>query len=353
MFDHPEFDGHERVLFAQDAASGLNAYIAIHSTALGPGFGGCRFYPYASSADALTDVLRLSRGMTYKAAICDLPYGGAKAVIIGDPKTHKSEDLLLAMGRLVDSLGGAYITADDVGTTLADMAVMRRTTYHTVGASAAAMAPLAVTGYGVYCAIRAADEEILGRSDLEGLKVAVQGLGNVGMPLCGYLHKAGSSLVVSDFDAARVERAKAEFGAKGVGLDEIFDQDVDVFAPCATGAIINDETIPRLNASIVCGGANNQLKASRHDEALARRGIAFIPDYLANAGGVIDFYQESIDDSPQAVLAATGRIYDITRDVLRRAKAEARTPLSVADDIARSRLQAARATAGLATLEGA
>jgi leucine dehydrogenase len=343
MFSHPDYDAHEKLLFAYDAASGLRALVAIHSSVLGPAFGGCRMYPYADETQALTDVLRLSRGMTYKAAICGLPYGGGKSVILGDPRRDKTPELLHAMGRLVENLGGRYIVADDVGTTLADLAVMRAATTYTAAATASAQAPLAVTAYGVLMAITAAVEQSLDRRDLVGLKVAVQGLGSVGMPLCGYLHARGAELVVTDTDGARMARAESEYGARAVAPDAIYEQEVDLLAPCALGAILDDRTIPRLRCRLVCGGANNQLAAAAHDLALRARGITFVPDYLANAGGVIDFHQEAIDDRPEAVLASVERIRDITRDVLERAAATGETPLQVADRIVQERLRQAAA----------
>ena len=245
------------------------------------------------------------------------------------------------MGRVVEGLSGRYIIADDVGTTLADLAVMRAATTHTAAATAAAQAPLAVTAYGVLMAIEAVVEQVLGRQDLEGFRVAVQGLGNVGLPLCGYLRERGARLTVADPDLARAARAKDEHGAEVVDLDAIYDQEVDLFAPCALGAVLNDRTILRLRCRLVCGGANNQLAAAAHDDALAARGITFVPDYLANAGGVIDFYQEFIDDRPEAVLASVERIRGIATDVLQRAIASGETPLRVADRIVQERLQAA------------
>jgi len=343
MFSHPEYDGHERVVHAHDAATGLRAIVALHDTSLGPAFGGCRMYPYADEALALADVLRLSRGMTYKAAICELPYGGGKSVILGDPRRDKTPELLRAMGRLIESLGGRYVTADDVGTTLADLAVMREVTKHTAGATASAQAPLAVTAYGVLMAIEAAVRHYYQRDTLEGLRVAVQGLGNVGYPLCGHLRERGAELVVADVDPARTAKAAAELGAEVVGPEAIYEASVDVLAPCALGAILNDRTVPRLGARLVVGGANNQLAEPRHDAMLAARGIAYVPDYLANAGGVIDFHQESVDDSPEAVLRSVERIRGITAGVLARAAASGETPLQVADRIVRERLQAAAA----------
>jgi leucine dehydrogenase len=338
MFSHPDYDGHEALLFAQDATSRLRALVAIHDTALGPAFGGCRMYPYATEHHAMTDVLRLSRGMTYKAAICELPYGGGKSVIIADPRRDKTPALLRAMGQIIEGFGGRYITADDVGTTLADLMIMREVTRHTAAATAAAQQALPATAFGVFEALRAAAEVCLGRGDLQGLRVAVQGLGNVGMPLCGFLSAAGAALAVSDLDANLCAQAAAAYGATVTAPEDIYAQEVDAFAPAAFGAVLNDATIPRLRCRVVCGGANNQLAEARHDEALAARGVVFVPDYLANAGGVIDFHQETIDDRPEAVLAAVARIGAITRDVLRRAAATGATPLSVTDGIVRTRI---------------
>jgi leucine dehydrogenase len=341
VFGHRDFDGHEGVVFGHDAATGLKAIVALHSTALGPAFGGCRMYPYADESQALTDVLRLSRGMTYKAAICGLPYGGGKSVIIADPKRDKTPALLHAMGRLIESLNGRYITADDVGTTLADLAVMREVTKHTAGATQAAQEPLAVTAYGVLMAIEATVRHYYRQGDLKGLRFAVQGLGNVGFPLCGLLRERGAELVVTDVDPGRTAKAEAELGAEVVAPEAIYEQQADVLAPCALGAILNDRTIPRLAVRVVVGGANNQLAEPRHDAMLADRGIAFVPDYLANAGGVIDFHQESIDDSPEAVLRSVERIRGITAEVLTRSAASGETPLQVADLIVRERIHKA------------
>jgi leucine dehydrogenase len=347
VFHHPDFDDHEQVLFARDVTVGLRAIVAVHSSVLGPAFGGCRMWPYRDEAEALTDALRLSRGMTYKAAICELPHGGGKAVILGDARQAKTPALLHAMGRVVDRLGGRYIIADDIGTTLDDLRIMREVTAHTAAATFAAGQPLPVTACGVFQAIRAAVAHALGRADLDGLRVAVQGLGNVGWPLCRHLAAAGATLIVTDLDRARTAEAAQTFGALAVEPEAIYGQAADVFAPCALGAVLNDRTIPLLGAAIVCGGANNQLAAARHAAALAARGILFVPDYIANAGGVIDFHQERTGaDSPDAVLGAVARIHDITRDVLARAADTGETPLRVADRIVLGRLAAARQRAG-------
>jgi leucine dehydrogenase len=342
MFDHPDFDDHEQVVFACDPAAGLRAIIALHSTALGPAFGGCRMWPYRSGTEALTDALRLARGMTYQAAICELPYGGGKSVIIGDPKRVKTPALLWAMGSAVENLRGRYVVADDIGTTLDDLVVMREVTSHTAAATEAARAPLAVTAYGVMMAIRAAVREMTGSDRLEGLRVAIQGLGNVGRPLAGYLRDAGAELIVADLDPARATRTARELGAVPVEPEVIYDQPVDLFAPCALGAVLDDLTIPRLRARIVCGGANNQLALPRHAAMLAERGILYVPDYLANAGGVIDFHQERIDDARAAVLAAVARIEPITAEVLAVARRTGRMPQAVADQKVQARLEAAR-----------
>jgi leucine dehydrogenase len=343
MFQHPDFDDHEHVIFARDVTAGLCAIVAVHSTVLGPAFGGCRMWPYRDEAEALRDALRLARGMTYKAAICALPYGGGKSVILGDPRQAKTPALLRAMGQVVERLGGRYIIADDIGTTLDDLRVMREVTAHTAAATLAAGQPLPVTAYGVFQAICAAVAHALGRQDLGGLRVAVQGLGNVGLPLCRYLADAGAALVVTDLDQSRAAEAARTFGARPVEPDAIYAQPAEVFAPCALGAVLNDRTIPLLGARIVCGGANNQLAEARHAAALAARGILFVPDYIANAGGVIDFHQErTCDDAPDAVLGAVSRIHDITRDVLERAARAGETPLEVADRIVLGRLAAAR-----------
>jgi leucine dehydrogenase len=339
MFKHPEAEGHELVQYVRDPGCGLRAIIALHSTVRGPAFGGCRMWPYASEAEALSDALRLSRGMTCKAAIMELPYGGGKTVVIGDPVRDKTPVLLLALAGAVERLHGRYIIADDIGTSLDDLALMRQVTRHTAAATLAARAPLAVTAYGVLMAIRAAVLHRLGKPDLKGLRVAVQGLGHVGMPLCDYLHDAGATLVVADLDLRRTAQAAARYGAQVVAPDEIFAQPVDLLAPCALGAVLDDRSIPRLRAKLVAGGANNQLALARHDAMLAERGILYVPDYIANAGGVIDFHQEQRDDRPEAVLAAVARIHDVTLDVLARAKAAGTTPLTVADQLVAERLR--------------
>ena len=290
VFSAGDFAEHEQVVFVADEPSGLRAIIAIHDTTLGPALGGCRMYPYASEADALRDVLRLSRGMTFKAAAANLDLGGGKAVIIGDPRTQKTPALLQAMGIAVERLGGRYITAEDVGTTVEDFGELHKKTRHVVGLPVELGGtgdPSPTTARGVYCGLVAAARSRWGEDQLAGKTVAVQGLGNVGWHLCELLHAAGARLVVSDVDDKRVSRAVAAFGATSVPPEEIYGAVVDIFAPCAMGAILNDETLPLLKAEIVGGAANNQLALDHHGEALRVRGILYAPDFVINAGGMI------------------------------------------------------------------
>jgi leucine dehydrogenase len=299
VFSHPEFDNHEKVLFGSDAESGLKAIIAIHLSTRGPALGGCRFWNYGTDEEALRDVLRLSRGMTYKSALANLPYGGGKSVIIGDPGKLKSEALFGAMGRLVDSLGGAYIVAEDVGISVEDVEVMARETDHVAGIPKGGVGdPSPATAYGVYHGIRAAVKHRLGRDDLNGLTVAVQGLGHVGQHLCAYLAEAGARLIVTDLDQERVRRTVEAYGAKAVPAGEIAFTQADVFAPCALGAIIDDASLERLRAPIVAGSANNQLSEARHGEALRHKGILYAPDYVINAGGIINIHHETKPGRP-------------------------------------------------------
>ena len=340
MFSHPEAEGHELVQYVRDPSCGLRAVIALHSTVRGPAFGGCRMWPYASEAEALCDALRLSRGMTcqggdHGAAVWRRQDGGDRR-----SRTRQDASAPACPGRAPSSgCSGRYVIADDIGTTLDDLALMQQVTRHTAAATLAARAPLPVTAYGVLMAIRAAVLHRLGRADLAGLKVAVQGLGHVGLPLCGHLHDAGAALVVADLDPQRSAQAAARYGAQVVEPEAIFAQPVDLLAPCALGGVLDDRTIPRLQARLVAGGANNQLALARHDAMLAEHGILYVPDYIANAGGVIDFHQEQRDDRPEAVLAAVERIYDVTLDVLERAKAAGATPLTVADRLVAERLR--------------
>lgn len=299
VFSHPEFDTHEIVAFHHDRRSGLKAIIAVHDTRLGPGLGGCRMFPYASDAEALTDVLRLSRGMTYKAALAGLAQGGGKSVILGDPRQDKTPEMMRAMGRFVETLGGRYVVAEDSGTQVQDIRLMAEYTRHVGGLSDATATaagrtgdPSPATALGVFYGLQAAVRHRLGRDQLGGLRVAIQGVGNVGFRLAQLLHAAGARLWITDAYAPSVERCVQAFGATPVGMNEIYGLDVDVFSPCALGAILNDRTIPLLQAPVIAGAANNQLAERRHDYLLLERGVLYAPDYVINAGGIIDIYYE-------------------------------------------------------------
>lgn len=340
VFSQPDFDNHEQIIFGSDGESGLRCIIAIHSTRRGPALGGCRMRAYASEDEAVRDALRLSRGMTYKAAIADLPFGGGKAVIIGDPRTQKTEALLRAFGRFLESLDGRYITAEDMGTTVADMDVVRRETRFARGFSDGSGNPSPATAFGVFNAIRAAVEHRLGRGDLRGVRVAAQGLGNVGYRLCDYLAAAGAQVFVTDLWDEPVRRAVREFGAHAVAPDDIYDLDVDVFAPCALGAVINDDTLDRLHATVVAGSANNQLAEARHGEALRRRNILYAPDYVANAGGLIDVAYENAGHSQQTILKMVESISETLKRIFARADAENVATSVIADRLAEEKLRA-------------
>ncbi len=295
VFQHINGDGYEQVVFCSDDQSGLRAIIAIHSTALGPGLGGTRFYPYESEDQALVDVLRLSQGMTYKAAAAGLDVGGGKAVIIGDPKRVKNEELLRAYGRFVETLGGRYITAEDVGTSLEDMDTVRRETRwvtgcsHTYGGSGD---PSPVTAYGVFQGMKACLLEAFGDSDLAGRSVALQGVGKVGYALCSHLAEAGAKVTIADVDVDNLGRAVSNFGVETASLDEIHKLDVDIFAPCALGGVVNDDSLSELRCRIIAGAANNQLAREEHGEKLRDLGILYAPDFVINAGGLINVEDE-------------------------------------------------------------
>ncbi len=284
--------GYERVVWGRDAAAGYRGVVVIHSTALGPAVGGTRYWHYASDDEALTDALRLARGMTYKNALAGLPWGGGKSVILrartGDKRVKQDrERLFRAHGRLIETLGGKYITAEDVGTSPADMEYVLMETKHVAGLKDRSGDPSPHTARGVFRAMQAAAKQRWGSDDLAGKTVAIQGCGHVGYCLAQELHHAGARLIVSDVDQQRVERVVRDFGAQAETPDNIYAADADVFAPCALGGILNDQTIPRLHAQLVVGGANNQLLEPRHGELLEQRGILYAPDYAANAGGVI------------------------------------------------------------------
>ncbi|HET7756765.1 MAG TPA: Glu/Leu/Phe/Val dehydrogenase dimerization domain-containing protein [Steroidobacteraceae bacterium] len=342
VFAQPEFDGHELVLFGHDEPTGLRAIIAIHSTTLGPAAGGCRLWPYATTSAALADVLRLSRGMSYKNALAGLPFGGGKAVIIADPRRGKTPELLAAFGRLVDSLRGRYVTAEDVGTTPADMAHVARATRYVAGlgcsTGVAGGDPAPKTALGVFLGIQAAVKFRLGRSDLEGLTVAVQGAGGVGYHLCGLLAEAGARPRVADVRAEAVERVCGEFGATPVAPDEVLTAAVDVLAPCALGSVLDEASIARLRAPVVAGAANNQLAQGEHGEALRAAGILYAPDYVINAGGIISVAREYYGGTEAQVLEDIRGIPQRLTEIFERSGREQRTTNEVADQLARERL---------------
>ncbi|WP_372426526.1 Glu/Leu/Phe/Val dehydrogenase dimerization domain-containing protein [Salinarimonas chemoclinalis] len=342
VFAHPEFDGHERVLFAHDAETGLKAIIAVHSTRLGRAAGGCRMWPYAGEEEALADALRLSRGMTYKNAVAGLDLGGGKSVIIADPRTDKTPALMRAFGRAVDALGGLYTTAEDVGVSVEDMEIVRETTAHVAGLASGPHAsgdPSPVTARGVFEGLRRALAVATGSDALGGRTVAVQGLGHVGRHLCALLHGAGARLVVADIDAARLADAARSFDARVVAPDEIVAVEADVFAPCALGGVLDDVTIPRLGARIVAGAANNQLARPEHAEMLHARGILYVPDFALNAGGIINVAREieRRTDAGWLEERLAAMVANIEA-ILREARTKNVSPNGVAEAFARRRL---------------
>jgi leucine dehydrogenase len=350
VFSHVDFDHHEQVVYGHDKASGLKAIIAIHNSQLGPALGGCRMWPYADDQEALRDVLRLSRGMSYKSALANLPLGGGKAVIIGNPHTGKSEALFQAMGDFVDSLGGRYITAADSGTGVAEMQIMAERTRHVAGAGQREAFdggtrngdPSPATAYGVFIGLQAAVKHRLGRDDLKGLKVAIQGVGQVGFSLARHLKEAGAELWVTDIQETNVRRAVEQLGAKAVGQHDIYGLDVDVFAPCAMGAIINPHTLEALRAPVIAGAANNQLADAQLAEELKRRGCLYAPDYAINAGGIIDVCYERTGGTAAQLKAHVEGIGGTLKQIFERAEAQGQTTSAVADSLARERLQAGR-----------
>ena len=332
--------GHEQVMLASDPVTGYRGIIAIHSTALGPAVGGTRWWTYATDEDAIIDALRLARGMSYKNAVAGLPLGGGKAVILGAPGQTDRPAILRAHGRFIDRLQGLFMTGEDVGTTPADMEYIAETTRFVAGRNSTSGDPSPHTGRGVFRAMQAAAHHRWGRDSLAGKVVTLQGCGNVGYHLAKHLAAAGATLLASDLDQAKVDRVVREFGARAVPHHAIMAEPADVFAPCALGAIINDGTIPDLRVEMVVGGANNQLLEPRHGDELARRGILYIPDYVANAGGVtFGGSVEVVKLSREAAADRVEAIYDTTRDVLARARTLAIPPYLAADRLAEERIR--------------
>lgn len=319
----------------RDAGTGLRAIVAIHDTRLGPALGGCRFLQYTREEDALVDALRLARGMTYKAALAGIPHGGGKSVLMRPAMAHFDRAaLFLAFGRFVDDLGGRYITAEDSGTGLEDMDVIRSVTKHVCGVDASQGGsgdPSPYTALGVRRGIEACVKIRLGRDSLEGIHVAVQGVGHVGYHLCKELHACGARLSVADVDPLKAERAQREFGAATVPLDQIFDVECDVLAPCALGSALNDRTIPRIKAGVIAGAANNQLAEPRHGDDLNARGILYAPDYAINAGGLINVAQEVAGYDERKARERTMRIYDTIYEIAERSRKSLTPTYRVAD----------------------
>jgi leucine dehydrogenase len=332
--------GHEQVVFCHEPSCGYKGIIAIHDTTLGPSLGGTRFWDYASDAEALIDVLRLSRGMTYKAAVAGLNLGGGKAVIIGDPRTTRRELIFRAHGRFIESLGGRYITAEDVGTSVGDMDYVSMETSFVSGLPGKSGDPSPVTAYGTYQGMKAAALERYGSESLDGKTVAVQGAGNVGYHLCAHLAADGARLIVTDIDEERVARVVREFAAEPVEPDAIYSAAADIYAPCALGATINDETIPRLRVDIVAGAANNQLEDPRHGDELHRRGILYAPDYVINAGGVINVYGEVKGWLPEQAMRKAEEIFGTLGRLFELSREEGLPTYQAADRIAEERIEA-------------
>jgi leucine dehydrogenase len=338
IFDTIAGMGHEQVVLCHDPSAGYRGIVAIHSTILGPALGGTRFWNYASDEDAIVDALRLARGMTYKNAVAGLNLGGGKSVIIGDNKTRDRELLFRAHGRFVESLGGRYITAEDVGTSTADMDYVHMETKNVSGLAGRSGDPSPVTAHGVFRAIQASAKEKWGTDDVANRVVAVQGCGHVGYFLAKELHEAGAKLVVTDIDAERVKRVVGDFGARAVAPEEIYGVDAAIFAPCALGAILNDKTIPQLKVQIVAGAANNQLLEERHGDMLAERGTLYAPDYVANAGGVINVYSELAGWTSARAFRKADEIYDTVLKVFSIAKQDRVPTYQAADRLAEQRI---------------
>ena len=346
IYQHSDFDQHEQVIFCHDPKVGLRGIIALHSTALGPAAGGCRMHLYASEDDALTDVLRLSKGMTYKNAAAGLPLGGGKCVIIADPNDPMKPELLRAFAKHVQSLQGRYWTAIDIGVGPKDADIMAQTCDYIFARASQyeeGFNPSSFTAYGGFIGIKASIKSVLGQDDLKGVRVAIQGLGATGYALSKHLHKAGALLTVTDIRQEAVDMAVDAFGATAIDPNQIHTADVDVFAPCALGAGLNDETISEIKAKIICGLANNQLAESRHGKVLTERGITYIPDYVVNAGGMMGastaIFSEPSREKSLKQIEALGKTITMIID---RAKAEGKPTAEIADRIAEERINAAQ-----------
>lgn len=330
---------HEQVLFCNDNETGLKAIIGVHNTTLGPALGGSRMWMYNNEMEALNDVLRLSRGMTYKNSLAGLNLGGGKSVIIGDSKTMKNEAYMRRFGKFVNSLGGKYITAEDVGTSPQDMIWVNMETNHVVGLPGKSGDPSPVTAYGVYVGMKAAAKEQFGTDSLSGKKISVQGVGHVGEYLVEHLVKEGAEVFITDINQNLLSRISTQYGAKVVGLDEIYDLDVDIYAPCALGATVNDETLKRLKCSIIAGSANNQLKDENiHGKIVMEKGIIYAPDYAINSGGVINVYSEFKGLNPDWGMVKAEEIYTTIQNIIKRSVKDNIPTYQIANKIAEERI---------------
>ncbi|MCU0361546.1 MAG: leucine dehydrogenase [Bacteroidia bacterium] len=335
---------HEQILFCNDNATGLKAIIAIHNTVLGPSLGGTRMWNYNNEMEALNDVLRLSRGMTYKSSVAGLNLGGGKAVIIGDPKKIKNEALLRRFGKFVDSLGGKYITAEDVAMTSHDMEVIHMETDYVSGLPenmGGSGNPSPVTAYGVYVSMKASAKETWGSDSLSGKKVLVQGIGHVGEVLVEHLSKEGAKVYIHDISEERLKAVAAKYKAEVVSPDTMFDLDIDVYAPCALGATVNDDTLAKLKCKIICGAANNQLAdEQKHGELVGKKGILYAPDYVVNAGGIINVYYELEGYNRERAMAHAEKIYATTSNIFQLAKKEGIPTYMAANRLGEQRIEA-------------
>lgn len=344
VFHDLESYGHEQISFFHDKESGLKAIIGVHSTVLGPSLGGCRMWKYTDEQAALRDVLRLSRGMTYKAAVAGLNLGGGKAVVMADARTEKTPAMLKAFGKAVEAMGGRYITAEDVGMSVSDIDTIRGYTKYAVGGSneGGSGDPSVMTAFGVFQGMKAALKVTgLGES-LEGARVAIQGVGNVGYHLASYLSAAGAKLVITDIYPNQIEKVVQEFGAEVVAPDQIYGVDCDIFAPCALGAVLNARTIPQLKCKIVAGSANNQLEADSDGFDLFSRGVVYAPDYAINSGGLINVAAELDGYNHERVMAKVSQVYNTIVNILERSKKEHIPPHQAADAMAEQRLTEAK-----------
>jgi leucine dehydrogenase len=336
-------NNHEQLLFCNDNATGLKAIIAIHNTVLGPSLGGTRMWNYTNEMEALTDVLRLSRGMTYKSSVAGLNLGGGKAVIIGDAAKVKSEALLRRFGKFVNSLGGKYITAEDVAMNSRDMEIIKMETDYVSGLPenmGGSGDPSPVTAYGVYVSMKASAKEAFGIDSLEGKKIFVQGIGNVGMHLVEYISKEGAKVYVYDINEDRIKNAVEKYNAEFVPVDKMFDLDIDIYAPCALGATVNDETLSKLKCRVICGAANNQLAdEKKHGELVMSKGILYAPDFVVNAGGIINVYYELEGYNRERAMAHAEKIYGTTWNIIQTAKTQNIPTYAAANKIAEQRIE--------------